>query len=80
MQLSSHAPGRAALHPRGFRHLRTVGVILALIGGLAILLPSVATFGAELIVAWMLTQPAFGACYTSKNVTTGTLRVGRDQR
>lgn len=39
----------------GFKHLRLVGVILALIGLIAILLPSVATFGTELLVAWMLT-------------------------
>ena len=39
----------------GFKHLGLVGVILAVLGVLAILLPSVATFGAELLVAWMLT-------------------------
>ncbi|MBN8292146.1 DUF308 domain-containing protein [Rhodobacter sp. NTK016B] len=39
----------------GFRHLRLVGVILAVIGALAILLPTLATFEAELLVAWMLT-------------------------
>lgn len=38
-----------------FKHLRLVGVILAALGVIAILLPSVATFGAELLVAWMLT-------------------------
>jgi uncharacterized membrane protein HdeD (DUF308 family) len=38
-----------------FKHLRSVGIILAVIGVFAILLPSVATFGAELLVAWMLT-------------------------
>lgn len=38
-----------------FKHLRLVGIILAVLGVLAILLPSVATFGAELLVAWMLT-------------------------
>lgn len=39
----------------GFKHLRLVGIILALLGVLAILLPYVATFGAEMLVAWMLT-------------------------
>ena len=39
----------------GFRHLRTVGFVLAGIGLVSILLPAVATFGAELLVAWMLT-------------------------
>jgi uncharacterized membrane protein HdeD (DUF308 family) len=39
----------------GFKHLGLVGIILAVLGVLAILLPSVATFGAELLVAWMLT-------------------------
>ncbi|MBB3985885.1 uncharacterized membrane protein HdeD (DUF308 family) [Sagittula marina] len=38
-----------------FKHLRLVGVILAGLGVLAILLPNIATFGAELLVAWMLT-------------------------
>ena len=39
----------------GFRHLRLVGGLLAGLGGLAILLPTVATFGAEFLVAAMLT-------------------------
>ncbi len=39
----------------GFKHMRLVGVILAVLGMLAILLPYVATFGVELLVAWMLT-------------------------
>lgn len=38
-----------------FKNLRLVGIILAVLGVLAILLPTVATFGAEILVAWMLT-------------------------
>ncbi|MFD1342586.1 HdeD family acid-resistance protein [Litorisediminicola beolgyonensis] len=36
-------------------HLRRIGVFLIAIGALATLLPHVATIGAELLVAWMLT-------------------------
>ena len=39
----------------GVQNLRVVGISLAVIGVLAILLPHIATFGAEILVAWMLT-------------------------
>ena len=55
MQTYSPSPMRPVLDRGTFRHLKSVGVMLALIGVLAILLPSVATLGAELLVAWMLT-------------------------
>jgi uncharacterized membrane protein HdeD (DUF308 family) len=52
---SLKASVRADIGGQGSRHLRLVGITLSLIGLLAILLPTVSTFGAELLVAWMLT-------------------------
>ncbi|MFZ5963033.1 HdeD family acid-resistance protein [Thalassococcus sp. BH17M4-6] len=50
-----NATVRPGIDGAGVKHLRLVGIILALLGALAILLPTIATFGAELLVAWMLT-------------------------
>ena len=48
---------KTAVHPDGgeVRRLRTVGLILAGLGAVAILLPGAATLGAEMLVASMLT-------------------------
>lgn len=54
MQTYLHATRRPVPDRESFRHLRLVGVILAVIGALAILLPTIATFEAELLVALML--------------------------
>ncbi|WOI56689.1 HdeD family acid-resistance protein [Palleronia sp. LCG004] len=55
MQTHPRSPTRPTAKRNGFRNLRVVGCILAAFGILAIFLPRVATFEAELLVAWMLT-------------------------
>ena len=49
------ASGQPGAAQHAIRNLRRVGIILAVIGALAILLPHIATFGAEGLVAWLLT-------------------------
>ncbi|MGZ9810728.1 HdeD family acid-resistance protein [Pseudoroseicyclus sp. H15] len=51
--LKASARPEAALYD--VRNLRLAGIVMAAIGALAILLPHIATFGAEILVAWMLT-------------------------
>ena len=49
------ASARTKVTPYEVRNLRWVGIILAVVGALAILLPQIASLGAELLVAWIMT-------------------------
>ena len=55
MNITDNSAGRTALVTTVSKRLKVVGVVFAVIGVLAILLPSWATLAGELLVAWMLT-------------------------
>lgn len=55
MQPYPTSPLQPSMERASPKKLRTAGIILSVLGALAILLPSVATLGAEVLVAWLLT-------------------------
>lgn len=54
MNTLDHSPERAIRQPEFRKRLTTVGIVFAVIGVFAILLPAVATLASELLIAWML--------------------------
>lgn len=48
------SPARPIRKPELRRRLTIIGIVFAVLGGLAILLPALATLAAELLIAWLL--------------------------